>query len=283
MEKSDVQVVWIDDYGRLEKAVDSIMRCSFVSVDTEYDSFHHFREKLCLIQLATDQGFYLIDPLGIEDLRLLGKIFSHRGILKIFHAGENDIRLLKRDYGFFVDNIFDTAKAASLLGEERLSLQGLVNKYLSVAFDKKKCIRLSRWDKRPLSDTQIKYAIEDVKYLFDLYLVLYRELVNKGCLEQAKEAFAEVARVDWQARTFRPNKYVKISGAENLTGAERRRLRALYEWRYFLAVDLDVAPFMILTDQELVAVAKGGIEALPPKKQRQWGEEIKRSVIYFRD
>lgn len=277
------KVWWVDRSDVLEEAVEAILRCPFVAVDTEYDSLRRYKEKLCLIQMATKDAFYLFDPLSNLDLQPMGEIFYHAEILKIFHAGENDVRLLKRDYGFLVNNIFDTAKAASILKEERLSLTNLVKKYLTVEMEKKKSIQLSRWDARPLSEAQIAYAVEDVKYLFDLYVILERELTLNGGLGEAREAFEKINRVCWRERPFKLNGYKKIVKQENLTLLEKRKLKALYEWRHFMAVDLDLAPYLILTDRELLTVAREGIEALSKKKQRRWGGEIKRSVIYFKD
>ncbi len=276
------KIKWIDAPPLLEGAVADILRSYVVAVDTEYDSFRYFREKLCLVQLATLDVFYLFDPLSGLDLSDLGEIFSCPQILKIFHAGENDIRLLKRDYGFCVKNIFDTAKAASLLGEEHLALAHLVRKYLGMELEKKKSIQRSRWDQRPLSSSQIAYATLDVAYLFDLHRVLADELKARGCLEEAKAAFEAISTVSWRGRPFRPRGYRRFVEQGSLSAIEERKLKALYEWRYFLAADLDLAPFMILSDSELVEVARKGLAALSPEKRQRWGEEIEVHVFGFK-
>ena len=94
-------------------------------------------------------------------------IISH--IVKILHAADNDIRLLKRDYKFNFKNIFDTHRAALLLGFQQLSLEKMIKEFVGVDLKKNKKIQRSRWDNRPLTEEQLEYAAQDVIYLPALY------------------------------------------------------------------------------------------------------------------
>jgi ribonuclease D len=118
---------FVNTPAQLKMAEETIRMSDIICIDTEYDSFRYFRDKLCLIQIQTGEKTWLIDPLADLDLSFLGNVLNDRKILKIFHAGDNDIRILKRDFAFAFRNIFDTHRAASLLGYRQLALGLLLN------------------------------------------------------------------------------------------------------------------------------------------------------------
>lgn len=95
----------VDTQKKLSRAIDDLEQAKILSIDTEYDSFRYFREKLCLIQIHANKTTYLFDPLDNLNLSFLGRYFDNQHILKILHAADNDIRLLKRDYRFNFKNI----------------------------------------------------------------------------------------------------------------------------------------------------------------------------------
>ncbi|MFH2076273.1 MAG: hypothetical protein ABIJ57_13170, partial [Pseudomonadota bacterium] len=97
---------FVDTPAKLAKAEKSIRAAPLIALDTEYDSFRYFREKLCLLQIQTEGRTWLIDPLAEDqDISFLGEVLVDPEILKIFHAGDNDVRILKRDYAFGFRNI----------------------------------------------------------------------------------------------------------------------------------------------------------------------------------
>ncbi len=87
-----------------------------LALDTESDSLYRYFYKVCMIQVSTGSIDYLLDPLRLPDLRPLGQFLADPSIQKVFHAAENDVLLLKRDFKFSFDNIFDTMLAARILG-----------------------------------------------------------------------------------------------------------------------------------------------------------------------
>jgi ribonuclease D len=166
---------FVDTPANLAKAKKSIRAAAMIALDTEYDSFRYFRDKLCLLQVQTGKRTWLIDPLAADlDLSFFGDVLIDPNVLKIFHAGDNDIRILKRDYGFAFRNIFDTHRAASLLGFRQLALSTLLETQLGINLEKK--MQRSRWDIRPLSEEQLDYAARDTAHLPDLYRKLDEEL-----------------------------------------------------------------------------------------------------------
>ncbi|MDO9530084.1 MAG: ribonuclease D [Syntrophales bacterium] len=275
--------VWVDNYSKLDKAKKGIERSSTICVDTEYDSFRYFRDKLCLIQIKAANSTYLFDPLNTLDLSFLGSIFSNPDILKVVHAGDNDIRILKRDYGFEFKNIFDTHRAASILGCQYLSLESIIFQYLGVELNKTKKMQRSRWENRPLTDEQIIYAVRDTQYLTDLYVRLKDEIKQEGLERVASEAFDKMMAVEWHEKSLDFNGHLKIKGAKDLNRYQRSRLKTLYRWRFKKAKETNIARFMILSDQNILDLSKiekcsveslGTIPTLSSRKAKTLGQEI---------
>lgn len=274
---------WVDSPDKIARARRDFAEASRIAVDTEYDSFRYFREKLCLLQVRVGQTTYLFDPLNSLDFRFLGDIFSDPGILKILHAGDNDIRILKRDYGFEFNGLFDTSRAAAILGCRFLSLGALIRQYLGIDFEKQKKMQRSQWENRPLTHGQLAYAVRDTSFLVPLYDQLYRELQEKGLLEEAERAFADVAQVVWQEKIFDARGYGRIPGYGELAPDEQEALKILCRWRFNKASAINRAPFMILSDADLIALAKAStgfssnlitMNVLSPEKASRYGQEL---------
>ncbi|MDD5101304.1 MAG: ribonuclease D, partial [Syntrophales bacterium] len=245
---------FVDTPAKLAKAEKRIGNAPAIALDTEYDSFRYFREKLCLLQIQTGEKSWLIDPLAELDLSFLGDVLGDPGILKIFHAGDNDIRILKRDYAFAFRNIFDTHRAASLLGFRQLALSTLLESILGVTLEKK--MQRSRWDTRPLSEEQLDYAALDTAHLHELYRKLNAELRDKGLEKEAKSHFVGLTAVAWRPKILDRLGHRKLPGYGRLSAEQKERLRRLYRWRFEKAKEIDRACFMLLPDPQLVALAR---------------------------
>jgi ribonuclease D len=246
---------FVDTPVKLAKAEKSIRSAPVIALDTEYDSFRYFREKLCLLQVQAGERTWLIDPLAEGlDLSFLGDVLADPEILKIFHAGDNDIRILKRDYDFAFRNIFDTHRAASLLGFRQLALTTLLEIHLGVKLEKK--MQRSRWDIRPLSGEQLEYAALDTAHLPDLYRKLDAELHEKGQEKEAKHHFVGLTAVVWRPRALDRVGHRKLPGYGQLTPEQKERVRQLYRWRFEKANEINRACFMLLPDPQIVALAR---------------------------
>ena len=245
---------FVNTPAKLAKAEKSIRAAPVIALDTEYDSFRYFRDKLCLLQVQTGERTWLIDPLAALDLSFLGDALIDPDVLKIFHAGDNDIRILKRDYAFAFRNIFDTHRAASLLGFRQLALSTLLETHLGVILEKK--MQRSRWDIRPLSEEQLDYAALDTAHLPDLYRKLDAELHEKGMEKEAKRLFVGLTAVAWRPKALDRLGHRKLPGYGQLTSGQKERLRLLYRWRFEKAKEINRACFMLLPDPQLVALAR---------------------------
>ena len=252
-----------------------------MSIDTEYDSFRYFREILCLIQIHASETTYIFDPLDKLDLSFLGKYFNDPEIVKILHAADNDIRLLKRDYQFDFQNIFDTHRAALILGLHQLSLEKMINHFLNADLKKSKKMQRSRWDKRPLSDEQLLYAMQDVTFLPALYEEQLKQLRAKGLEENASDAFVKIAAAVWQERRIDRRGYTKIAGYYSLNQEQKDLLKKLYAWRFQRAKEENRAIFMFLPDNNLPELAQnhGNIERiLTVEKFKLYGEQLEQII-----
>jgi ribonuclease D len=273
----------VDTTVKRRQAEKDMQASSILCIDTEYDSFRYFHDKLCLIQIKAEEKSYLFDPLNGVDLSFLAEPFAAPAMLKVLHAGDNDIRLLKRDYGFAFSNVFDTHRAAAILGCHYLSLSTLIKQFLDIDLEKKKKIQRSQWDIRPLSEEQLRYAVLDTAYLKPLYEKLAAEIRTRGLEKEAAHAFAEITTATWQEKVFDVRGHTRIKAYPILTAAQKKRLQRLYRWRFQKARELNRAIFMILSEQDLVNLVR--METLTPaglkyeggfsaERAARFGEEI---------
>ena len=116
----------IDTADALKDLVRSLQKEKVIGVDLEADSMYHFREKVCLIQMATGDTNVVIDPLMIEDLSPLKPVFKKPGIRKILHGADYDVRSLYRDFGITINNLFDTELASRFLGYAETGLEEFI-------------------------------------------------------------------------------------------------------------------------------------------------------------
>jgi ribonuclease D len=139
-----------------------------IALDSESDSLHHHREKVCLIQVADAQGHaWLVDTLARPDLAPLGGIVSDPSVVKVLHGADYDVVTMKRDFGFTFAGIFDTMIAARFLGMPAIGLQALARAELGVELSKDS--QRDDWSVRPLTPRQERYALADVQHLLVLH------------------------------------------------------------------------------------------------------------------
>jgi len=231
--------------------------------DTEFVGEKRYQTRLCLIQVTSPYGNYLIDPFPIRDLNPFLDLLTDPAIAVITHAGDNDYRLLNAVYGIVPANVWDTQLAAGLLGYRYpTSLSKLVESELGIHL--KKGYAVTDWEDRPFSKKQLNYALEDVLPLRDLWLSLEGKLAKKGRLEWVKEECARMARPAYYERD--PHQEALTSNMmRSLKTREQIFLLRLYEWRRKLAEEKDYSKEMILSSKligHIVKAIRSGKEAL---------------------
>jgi len=253
----------VEDEAGLETALSAWRGVGVLGVDTEANSFHAYRERLCLLQVTAGEEDWILDPIALgAEIERLRPLFADPGVTKVFHAAEYDLMLLRREAGLEVRGLFDTQVAMTLLGHKRTGLASLLEDTYGVAPSKKE--QRSDWGKRPLSPRQIAYARLDTHFLPDLHARLSRELEEKGMMEHAEHEFRRLEREVLEPKPPDPERWRKLKGAKALDDEGRARLQALFRWRESEAERRDVPPFKVLGNEGLVALA-----ARPPRSVKE--------------
>jgi ribonuclease D len=236
-----------------DEAIAALSRVNEIAVDIEGDSLYHYNERVALIQISGGGRNYVFDPFLLDSVLGLGPLFENRAILKIFHGSDYDITSLKRDYGFKIGPVFDTALAARAIGMVRYSLKELVFRFFQVTLSKEH--QKSDWSMRPLSKEQLDYAAEDTVYLSSLRLLLIEEVSKNGRMDQLLEEFQMMENLSWTRKPFDPGDYIRIKGANALPFEGQQILRALVAVRDRLAREKDLPPFKVAHSGDLVRLA----------------------------
>lgn len=223
-------------------------------IDTEFLREKTYFSKLCLVQVNDETGISrYYDPLADDaDLSQIYQQLQDPEILKVLHSGKQDLEIFYHQFGAVPGPIFDTQVAASLLGYgDQVSYAALVQKICGVELDKGH--QFGDWSRRPLSEAQIKYALNDVVYLPEIYQKLSADLKEKGretWLEEAQSGLSDPASyaitpdIMWQRVKIRSNK-----------SKDMVVLQALAAWREERAVQKDLPRNFILKDETLAEIA----------------------------
>jgi ribonuclease D len=275
----------IRDGAALERLAARLRDQSRIALDTEAASFHRYVDRVYLIQASSASETALVDPLAVDDLRVIGDLLSDPEIEKIFHDADYDLRILDRDYGFTARRLWDTRIAAQLAGETAFGLGALLAKYFDLRLSKK--LQRADWSQRPLTPEMIAYAANDTAHLPELRDVLADALRKLGRLAWAEEEFERLEGVHWSPGAAGEDAYLKLKGAKALAPRSLAVLRALFAWRDRLAAELDRAPFRIMGNDALMAIAKAvptsptelaEVRDLPSALARRHGPQVLAAV-----
>lgn len=247
-------------------------------LDTEADSLHHYTEKLCLLQLAAGDKYFLIDPLKCSNLPLLFEVLDRTELW--LHGADYDLTLLKRQCAWTPTRVHDTQIAARLTGHRAFGLAALVQHYCGVALCKSS--QKADWSQRPLPEKMQAYAVDDVRYLGVLVERLLAELESGSRLAWFEQS-CESLRKDVLGRTEKDRTDAwRISGSGNLRPKGLAMLKELWWWRDTTASEKDVPPFKVLNNQQLINLAlefqEEGRTTHPPRWRPKWRETFTAAV-----
>jgi ribonuclease D len=278
--------------GELAALIEQISAADRVAIDTEADSLHSYREKLCLLQISVPAcsatpahnasnagGALRAGPaVASPDLGITSGNRDHRSWLQhdsivdplagldleplrqalepreiVLHGADYDLRMLQRGLNFTAHTIFDTLIAARLLGIREFSLAALVKRYFDLELPKGS--QKANWAKRPLPPRMAEYAINDVRYLLTLAEKLEAELdacQRRDWLRQSCRRAIEQAAV---AHARKQDEFWRVRGSGLIHGRPAAVLRALWQWREREAEMADRPPFHILQNEKLLNAA----------------------------
>jgi ribonuclease D len=256
----------ITDTATLSALCERLAKADFVAVDTEFMRENSYWPDLCLIQISDGKEAAAIDPkaAGLDLAPLLDLLVDHEDILKVFHAGGQDIEIIFNLTGKTPHPLFDTQIASMALSQgEQIGYSNLVDAWLGIHLDKG--ARFTDWGRRPLDKRQIDYAIGDVTHLAQIFPLMLEELRRTGrgvWLDQEMERLADPS--NYSVDPDEAWKRVRISSRKaDVLG----RLKAIAAWREHEARDKNLPRGRIVKDETI-----GDLATHPPRTQEDLGK-----------
>ncbi|MCV0383767.1 MAG: ribonuclease D [Erythrobacter sp.] len=251
----------ITDTDTLRDLCERLAKSDFVAVDTEFMRENTYWPELCLVQIGDQKEAAAIDPLaeGIDLTPLWDLLCENEDVLKVFHAGGQDVEIVYNFTGKTPHPIFDTQIAMMAVSQsEQIGYANLVESWLNITIDKG--ARFTDWSRRPLTERQIEYAIGDVTHLAKIFPKLLNKLMKTGrgaWLDAEMEKLAD------------PQNYANDAGeawkrirSPGRNGQVLGRLKALAAWRESEAQHKNIPRGRIMRDETLADIASH-----PPKAQ----------------
>ena len=250
----------INDNAALREIVEQFQHAPFLAVDTEFMRERTYYPQLCLVQIGDGTNAVAIDPLAKGlDLTPLWTLMRDDAIVKVFHAGQQDMEIFLHRMGQLPSPIYDTQLAAMVCGlGDQVGYDRLVKSTLGIDIDKTS--RFTDWSKRPLSNRQIAYALDDVIYLAKLYPQMKKRIADNGRSDWLDEEYAKSN--DPATYVTAPEDAWRRLKIRNMRASTLRRLMYLAAWRETEAQRRDLPRSRILRDETLIDLAGSNPETL---------------------
>jgi ribonuclease D len=239
---------------QLQKLCAQLRGSPWLALDTEFIRDKTYYPHFCLLQISNGTVAASVDPLAITDLSELADIIYNQDITKVFHAGSQDLEIFQQLWGKPPQPLFDTQLAATLLGlGSQIGYGNLVQKLTGRELDKGHS--RTDWSQRPLEQAQLRYALDDVIYLGDIYLDITQKLQSLGRATWLQEDFVELANPATYA--IDPDSmWQRVKGVQHLKGVQLAILQQLAAWRERQAEQANRPRRWILKDEVLLELAR---------------------------
>jgi len=277
----------IDTQDALDAALERLGEHRVLALDTETDSFFAYRPAIRLLQFSIPGEDLVVDPMADLDLEGIGRLLADPEREVVLHAAENDVIMMQHQFRWRIARLFDTQVACFVLGLPPYSLAGVLEERFGVKLDKS--LQRSDWSQRPLTPEQVEYAACDTRHLIDLAAELHERAEREGRVEEIEHECARIATREWEPTPFDPEDFRKIKGARDLDPTTQRVLRDLYVFRHHKADQRNRAPYRIIGDHGLMALARRKrLDGEPPKGVpggfwRRYARDIRRVVQKARE
>lgn len=242
----------IETDKQLDELCERLRTCHRIAFDTEFVSEDTYRPELCLVQVASEAGYAIIDPQGL-DITPFWQLLLEPGMETICHAGREEYRFLKEATGSRAHHWYDVQIAAGMVGREFPASYGsLVSRLLGKSLPKGET--RTDWRKRPLTSRQLDYAVQDVVHLFPL-----RDKLGKQLADLGREAWLEEELNAWQDKLDseeQRDRWRRVSGISQLSPRGLAIVREVWRWREQEAQALNRPPKRVLRDDLMVEMAK---------------------------
>lgn len=251
---SAVQWEWIDCPNRLKTLCERWAKAPLLAVDTEFVRVNTYYPNVGLIQIADEEGQYLIDPIQIKDLSALADVMCKAPTIKVLHSCGEDLEIFQRLFGMLPNAIFDTQIAAALVGYDvQTGLSRLVKDLLGIELPKDET--RSDWTQRPLTQSQQKYAALDVAFLIQLHDILIEKLDSKKRLDWIDEECQRA--LNNAGRSIDIDKlYLQSGSLWKLSRVELGILQTFYRWRELMARQRNFPRSFVLKENSLYEIAR---------------------------
>jgi ribonuclease D len=278
-----VDFQYVGDTAALREMLAHLRGSNCISVDLESDSYHHYAEKIALLQISDGKNIFILDPFGL-DLAQVAPLLKDKSTEKVFHDVDYDGRMLLTFLGVKPAPVFDTMVAARILGKEKVGLADLLSEYFDVQLDKG--FQKADWSRRPLGREMLEYAAMDVAHLGQLRDRLAADIAAAGRTDWAQEEFARLL-ANLEPMPAKKATFTRVKGARDLSPRQLAVLQQLLEWREAKAESLDVPTFKVIGTERLLHIAekqprgRHRLEALHVLSERQaarFGNDISRAV-----
>jgi ribonuclease D len=265
----------------VERLAEAARAAGRLGLDTEFMPEGRYRPLLCLVQIVVGDDVAVLDPLAAPlDAAPLAEVLADPAIEVVLHAGRQDVAILRREWRTTFANVFDTQVSAGFAGfSAQAGYNGLLHDVLRIRLPK--TASFTRWDARPLTEEQLRYARGDVEHLLPLADEIQRRLVERGRLDWAREECVAIAEATDERD---PEEcWRRLPRATGLDPRERAVARALAAWRERTAAREDRPVGAILRDPTVVELAKrqpagrrelAQIRGLTPDVVRRRGEDV---------
>ena len=243
----------IRDNSTLKKFCNKCIKEKVLAIDTEFIRENTYYPVLCLVQIASDSFSAVIDPLSDIDLQPFLKILSNKNILKVFHAGRQDIEIFFNLTGKIPTPIYDTQIAAMFCGlGDQVSYDSLVDKFLGIKINKES--QFSNWLQRPLTKKQVKYALADVNHLIKIFPLMKKVIKESNREEWVKKEFEHLTNKKiYDINPIEVWKKIKI---RNPKSEILNILRYLAEWREIECKKRNIPKNRLIRDEVLVTLSQ---------------------------
>jgi len=274
--------IMITDNEALEKAAQRWQEVDVIALDTEFIRTDTFYPILALVQLCDGETTWLLDPIALPKPQGLIDLLANPKVVKVLHSCSEDLETLAHSLGQLPDPLFDTQTAAAYCGLGfSVGYRGVVKELAGVELDKHET--RSDWLQRPLSDSQLSYAAEDVHYLLPVYQALVEQLKSQQRLSWVEDEM--LGKLANSRRAQPPEKYyTRVKGAWKLDGRGLAILQALTTWREGEARQENRPRGRIIADKDLLPISflkpplnmgqLKGTNVLHPRELRLYGEKI---------
>jgi ribonuclease D len=249
--RADFEAISTDSQFR--ELVDRLADQPFVAFDTEFVSEHTYRSQLCLLQVAAPGVLAVVDTLAVREIEPFWRLLAEPGRKTIVHAGREEMGFILHGIGDRPADLFDVQVAAGLVDHDYpAGYAAIVRRFLGAEASKGET--RTDWRKRPLSEAQLAYAVDDVRHLEVLWTKLEGKLATLGRTGWMAEEMAS-----WQddvEESFVRKRWRRVAGLSGLSRREMAIARELWFWRDAVAAERDMPPKRVLRDDLLVEICK---------------------------